>query len=71
MAVRPCHHPADITGCKWPACVVLNRLSPETISRAANLLVLVTTKRREADELRPAVFRDLLDKRLWPGWEAV
>ena len=61
----------------------------ERISRAANLLVLVTTDRfvpvwvsvytvqltiyyrREADKLRPAVFRDLLDKRPGPGGEAV
>ena len=39
----PCH--SDITGCEWPACVVLDSFLPETISRAANLLVLVTTYR--------------------------
>ena len=41
----PCHSYNDIYGCEWPACVVLNIITPETISRAANLLVLVTTDR--------------------------
>ena len=41
----PCHDVDDIYGCEWPACLVLDYLSPETISRAANLLVLVTTER--------------------------
>ena len=41
----PCHEYGEIAGCEWPACLVLSVLSPEQISRAANLLVLVTTER--------------------------
>jgi len=65
----PCHDVKNITGCEWPACVVLDFITPETISRSANLLVLVTTvrqHRQQADWLRP-----VLDRRLWPGWDGV
>ena len=40
-----CRDWTEIHGCEFQACVVINRVEPELLSRAVNLLVLVTTER--------------------------
>jgi len=81
------HNSLDLHGSECQACVTIDWLGPEYISRAANLLVLVTTWRdswlesaaahsspdHECEELQDCPYRgtQLLDKRVWPGGDGV
>jgi len=50
-----CREYTECRGSEWQACVVIDLVGPETLSRAANLLVLVTgSDRTRANKLRPA-----------------
>ena len=63
---------SQIYGLECEACVVIDLLyHVETLSRAASLLVVVTTEREWVGGLRPALARGLLDRQQWPGWDGV